>query len=50
MFTADGDDVVDRQTDRQVIRADSHRETLSSRSIFEYEDPGARYCLTGTES
>ena len=25
--------------DRQVIRADSHRETLSSRSIFETEDP-----------
>ena len=38
------------QTDRQVIRADSHRETLSSRSIFETEDPGSQYCLTGTES
>ena len=36
--------------DRQVIRADSHREALSWRSIFETEDPGAQYCLTGTES
>ena len=35
--------------DRQVIRADSHSETLSSRSISDTEDPGAQDCLTGTE-